>query len=72
VSLFLSAEDLHDLTGMVRADAQRRWLIERGYRFEVRGDGRPAVMVDEVKARLVSGGNRRTSGPDLKALDECG
>lgn len=71
MTLFLTPDEVVELTGHKRADAQRRWLVDRGYRFEIRGDGKPVVMVEEVRGRLV-GGARRTSGPDLRALERCG
>lgn len=72
MTLFLTPDEVVELTGHKRADAQRRWLVDRGYRFEIRGDGKPVVMVEEVRGRLVGGKGRRASGPDLQALERCG
>ncbi len=70
MTLFLTPTDLQDLTGFKRPTAQRRWLTRNGYRFDVRGDGRPAVLVEEVRSKV--GRGTRTSGPDLSALERLG
>lgn len=65
---FLTPAELVDLTGYKRPASQRRWLVDNGYHFDVRGDGRPALLRAQVEQRQrVKGG--RTTGPDLAALD---
>jgi hypothetical protein len=59
--MFLSADDLRALTGYAKPSLQRRWLLEHGYRFDVRADGRPAVLVAQVEARQTADGSRITS-----------
>ena len=49
--MFLSADDLRALTGYVKPALQRRWLLANGYKFDVRADGRPAVLVSQVEQR---------------------
>jgi hypothetical protein len=46
--MFLTPNEICELTGYVRASAQRRWLTRQGIRFWVRADGKPAVVVDQV------------------------
>lgn len=55
--MFLSPADLVALTGRKRKDGQKKWLAERGYKFEVSATGRPVVLVSAVEARL--GGTMR-------------
>ncbi len=43
--LFLTPDQLHDLTGYVQAAAQIRWLRKNGIAHYVRADGRPMVTV---------------------------
>ena len=50
--MFLTPEELHDLTDKSRADAQIRWLTKHGYRFEVSSLGRPKVLRSTVLDRL--------------------
>jgi hypothetical protein len=62
--VFLSAEQVADLTGRTQPAAQRRWLTRNGVRFFVRADGRPAVPADQLQPP----GTRRPAGPNLEAL----
>lgn len=66
--IFLTYDEIADLTGYVQPSAQRRWLQRNGYRFDVRGDGRPVVLRAQVDQRQRIR-EVRTSGPDLAALD---
>ena len=67
--MFLSREELRQLTGYKRPAEQRRWLSENGYAFEVRGDGRPALLWEQVRARQSVSMRHRATGPNLDALD---
>ena len=50
--MFLSDEELQELTGYKRKADQRRWLMERQYRFEVDALGRARVLRSHVERRL--------------------
>ena len=50
--LTLTPDELLDLTGYQRACAQRRWLTARGFVFEVRANGTPAVLRAHVERRM--------------------
>lgn len=50
--MFLSREDLIELTGFRYAAKQIAWLKENGFLFEVGGDGRPKVLRSYVVSRL--------------------
>ncbi len=50
--LFLTAEEVRDLTGYQRNADQRKWLSVRGWVFEVAGTGRPIVSVAYAEQRL--------------------
>lgn len=43
-ALFLSAEDLRELTGYTQGAAQIRWLRKNGITHTVRSDGKPRVV----------------------------
>lgn len=65
--MFLTPAELEQLTGYKKPKLQREWLIERGYRFDVRVDGRPSVLSSQVVAR--QGGAREASvEPNWDAL----
>jgi Domain of unknown function (DUF4224) len=44
--MFLTPDQLHELTGYTRKSAQVRWLRKNGIQHYVRADGRPSVPVD--------------------------
>ena len=70
--MFLDQENLIVLTGYKRPADQRRWLITNGYRFDVRADGRPSVLVAQVDARQLMGlkaNPEASQEPDLAALE---
>lgn len=50
--MFLDPTDLRQLTGYVQASAQRRWLLSRGYPFEVNALGQPVVLLSALEERL--------------------
>ena len=66
--MFLSPRELQELTGYQKPALQRRWLVEHGYRFDVRADGRAVVLTAAIEQKLAG---RRTSGvgPDWSALE---
>lgn len=46
--MFLTAEELRELTGYKRASLQLGWLRKAGVRHYVRRDGRPVVMAADL------------------------
>jgi hypothetical protein len=68
--MFLTPKQLQRLTGYRKPALQRRWLVQNGYSFDVRRDGKPVVSQDHYQGR--QGGQRaeRASGFDLGALDK--
>lgn len=43
-TLFLSRNDLYELTGYTQGAAQIRWLRKNGIQHTVRADGKPRVV----------------------------
>lgn len=68
-ALFLTPDELAQLTGLQRPAAQCRWLTRNGYRFEVGGDRQPKVLRAQLEARQGLNSKARTAGPDFSALD---
>lgn len=67
--MFLTPEQLQELTGYVQSRAQIRWLVKNGVPHYVRADGRPVVTVAAIEAR------RRESprtGPNFAAIRRAG
>jgi len=50
--LFLTADELRDLTGRARPGAQIKWLRANGFDVVVRADGLPRVLRAAVEARM--------------------
>lgn len=68
--MFLTNEELEDLTDRKNPRYQSRWLAEHGYAFEVSAAGKPKVLRAEVEARLLSGGKqqKKPQQPNWAAL----
>jgi hypothetical protein len=65
--MFLTADEIHVLTGRVRPSAQVRWLRQHGYRHTVNALGSPVVAVAEANRKLV-GGVRSAQEPNWEGL----
>jgi hypothetical protein len=59
--MFLTANELKDLTGYKRPSDQRRWLAEHGWAFEIRADGKNRVLAEEARHKMLSATNRRSA-----------
>jgi Domain of unknown function (DUF4224) len=66
--VFLTSTELSELTGYKKPALQRRWLVEHGYRFDVRADGRAVVLIAAIEQKLAG---RRASGaqPDWSVFE---
>lgn len=66
-ALWLSQEEIADLTSRVKPAAQRRALDRMGIGYRVRPDGRPLVLVEQIQPDA----RRRPVGgePNWDALD---
>lgn len=62
--MFLTADEVAELTGYVKPGAQIKWLTAERYGFAVGGDGRPRVLREVVIGRL--GGIQSKKGPQLR------
>jgi hypothetical protein len=50
--MFLSRDELQDLTDLKLPHAQCRWLSEHGYPYDVSASGKPKVLRSYVERRL--------------------
>ncbi len=50
--MFLTDHELREMTGYVQHAAQIRWLTDNGFRFGIRGDGRPNVLIRYVEEKF--------------------
>lgn len=68
--MFLTTDQLAEMTGYKNRKKQADWLSENGYEFDIRADGRPNVLIDQVRERQCKGATARTPAePNLAALD---
>ncbi len=49
--MFLSSENLRELTGYKSGRKQAEWLVSNGYAFDLRADGRPNVLLAQLRQR---------------------
>jgi hypothetical protein len=68
MALFASKDDIRELTGRERYEAQKKVLTAMGVPFRVRFDNSPAVLVEDIKSG--QGKVSRESEPDWGALGE--
>lgn len=70
MSLFLSHDELRELTGKRYAPAQKRVLKGQGIRFTEDGMGRPIVLRAAVERRLMGGAAtpEPEASPDFSAF----
>jgi len=63
--MFLTEEEVAELTGYKRPTDQVRWLREEKFGFVIDGNGRAKVLREVVLARLGSGPSKRKE-PQLR------
>lgn len=67
--MFLTPEDLHELTGFVRPSKQIDWLTKQGIVFRIAGDGHPRVMTDHLRKVMgVAAPSKQKTAPDFSTL----
>ena len=69
--MFLNSQQLREMTGYKNHAAQATWLADNGYCFDLRCDGRPNVLIDQVRERQCKNTESKP-GPDLSWMDEAG
>ena len=67
--MFLNREQLVEMTGYRNHAAQATWLADNDYSFDLRRDGRPNVLLDQVRERQCKNTDS-TPGPDLSWMDQ--
>ena len=67
--LFLSSDELRELTDLKVAKAQMRWLSKHAYPFEISASGKPKVLRSVVFERLSKLSNSQNSNqPNFDAI----
>lgn len=72
--MFLNSKQLKEMTGYQRHSDQVRWLVQNGYHFDVRSDGRPNVLHQQIIERQCKSANEAESKPvpDFSFLNRAG
>ena len=69
--IYLTIEELKEITGRVKASAQFRWLRSQGFTVLLRADGRPLVSRNHFEA-MMGGQHYQTKAevyePDFSSL----
>lgn len=60
--MFLTSDELTDLTGYKRHADQRRWLTARGWKFETAATGKPIVSKKFAEQKLSDAANEQSGG----------
>lgn len=77
MTMFVSAEQIREMTGKTRYSAQAKWLRDRGYKIDQRDDGSVILLQEEVTSRLLTGAAikgkpKKDWRPALSVLDKAG
>lgn len=73
MSLFLTRDDLTEMSGRKQRGKIAEWLAGNGYKFEVAADGWPKVLRAAVDAKLMPTSGKRTiqrKEPDFSAYGQ--
>lgn len=68
MSLFVTPEQLVEITDLEQHAAQIRWLERHEWRFEISATGRPKVLVAEMERHMLGGQQKRERRLNLKAI----
>lgn len=60
MGLFLTRDELAEMSGRKQRGKIAAWLTANGYRFDIAADGWPKVLRAAVDARLMPGAGKRT------------
>jgi hypothetical protein len=70
--MFLTAEEMRELTGYQRHADQRTWLTNHGWKFEENATGRPIVLRSFAEKRLGDDhSGKKTSGPNFSVISKA-
>ncbi len=66
--MFISQDEVAELTGYQQPKRQAKWLADNGYRFALDATGRPKVLREEVENYLIGKVKGRSRSPNFAAL----
>lgn len=70
--MFLTPEEIRDLTGYQRHADQRTWLTNHGWKFVANATGRPIVLRSFAEKRLGDeGAVKKSAGPNFSVISKA-
>jgi hypothetical protein len=67
--MFLTRDEIENLTDAKRKDKQIKWLMENGIRFVRSSVGRPKVLQSEIERVMLGGLVDKRQAPDFKQIN---
>ena len=67
--MFLSRDEIEDLTDAIRKDKQIRWLLDNGVRFVRSSVGRPKVLQSEIERVMLGRFAKKRQEPNFKQIN---
>ena len=67
--MFLTRDEIEDLTDAKRKDKQIKWLMDNGVRFVRSLAGRPKVLQSEIERVMLGGPAKKRQGPNFERLN---
>jgi hypothetical protein len=59
--MFLTRNEIQQLTGYKTPAAQTRWLQDNGFLFKIGADGYPRIMISEVEYHMNHSSNNKNT-----------
>jgi hypothetical protein len=70
--MFLTAEEIRELTGYQRHADQRTWLTNHGWKFETNAAGRPIVLRSFAERKLGDEQTgKKSTGPNFSVISKA-
>ena len=67
--MFLTRDEIEDLTDAKRKDKQIQWLMDNGIRFVCSSTGRPKVLHSEIERVMLGGLVKDRQEPDFDQIN---
>ena len=67
--MFLSRDQIEDLTDAKRKDRQIQWLMDNGVRFVLSSTGRPKVLQSEIERVMLGVPANKRQQPDFGRIN---
>ena len=69
LTMFLTRDEIEDLTDAKRKDKQIQWLMDNGIRFVCSSTGRPKVLQSEIERVMLGDLVKKLQEPDFSQIN---